>query len=436
MRHEITGVAEGSAAYRHGIQSGDVLLKINGEDIVDTIDYQALAAQPETSLTIERDGSVRTVALIKEDWEPIGLRFGDSMTLKPRTCQNKCIFCFVDQLPPSMRPSLYVKDDDWRFSLMMGNYITLTNVGEAEFERIIKRHVSPLYISVHSTDPDLRRRMMNNLDAGELLPRLRRLKDAGIRFHSQIVCCPGINDGDALMNTLSDLYALAPAAQSVAIVPVGLTRFRKNLPKLTLFNAASAKALLEQLKPFQARCRETLDTSFAFASDEFYCLCGEELPSAAWYEGYPQIENGVGLLRQFEEQMLEAAEDDDGTAVPPKTWIVGTGTLAAEHMKRMCGLYAPRNATVHLAAIQNHFFGETITVTGLLTGEDILSQLPTDLLQTADGLFLSANMLRHERDKFLCDMTTEEFICRVPVPVYFYENGYEFYQALHNRTGE
>ena len=436
MRHVITGILEGSVAQAQGLRVGDVLLKINGEDVLDEIDYQALGAQPEVTLTVERDGAVRTVALHKEDWEPIGLRFGGSMALKPRTCKNKCVFCFIDQMPPNMRPSLYVKDDDWRLSLMMGNYITLTNVDEAEFERIIKRQASPLYVSVHTTDPDLRRRMMNNRAAGDLLPRLRRLMDAGIRFHCQIVCCPGVNDGDALMKTLNDLYALAPAARSVAVVPVGLTRFRKNLPKLQLFDAASAKALLTQIEPFQARCRETLGTSFAFASDEFYCLSGEELPTAEGYEGYPQIENGVGLLRQFEEQMLEAAGEDDGVAVPPKTWIVGTGTLAAEHMRRLCGLYAPGNAAVHVVAIRNHFFGETVTVSGLLTGEDILSQLPSDLLEQADGLFLSANMLRHERDRFLCDMTTDEFRKRVPIPVRFYENGYDFYRALHNRTGD
>lgn len=436
MRHEITDVLKGSAADKRGLHTGDVLLKINGEEVRDEIDYQALGAQPKVTLTIERDGAVKTVALDKEDWEPIGLRFGESMALKPRTCKNKCIFCFIDQMPPKMRPTLYVKDDDWRFSLMMGNYITLTNVDEAEFERIIKRHASPLYISVHTTDPDLRQQMMHNRTAGSLLPRLRRLKAEGIRFHCQIVCCPGVNDGEVLTQTLNDLYALAPAAQSVAVVPVGLTKFRNGLPKLTTFTPSAAKALLEQIEPFQARCRETLGTSFVFASDEFYCLSGEALPSAEWYEGYPQIENGVGLLRQFEEQMREAAEDDDGENLPPKTWIVGTGTLAAEQIKRMCSLYAPKNAAVHVIAIRNYFFGETITVSGLLTGEDIISQLPADLLQTADALFLSANMLRHERDMFLCNMTTDEFRCRVPLPVYFYEDGYSFYRALHSQTGE
>jgi len=433
MRHVITEVQEGSVAKRHGLRAGDILLQINGETIQDEIDYQALSAQPKVALTVERDGETKTVLLDKEDWEPIGLRFGDSMTLKPRPCHNNCMFCFVDQLPPKMRSTLYIKDDDWRFSLMMGNYITLTNVDETEFQRILTRHASPLYISVHSTNPQLRQRLMNNRFAGDIMQRLTRLKNGGIRFHTQIVCCPGINDGEELMQTLEDLASLAPAACSVAIVPVGLTKFRDHLPKLTLFNAASAKDLLEQIKPFQERCRKTMGTSFAFPSDEFYCLSGEPIPPAAWYEDYPQIENGVGMLRQFEEQMREAEEDDDSSPVSPKTYVIGTGVSAASHIKRMCSLFEPQAVTTHVVTIQNHFFGETITVSGLLTGEDILSQLPTELLQGADALFLSANMLRHERDMFLCNMTVEEFQNRVPVPVHFFEDGYEFYNALHDR---
>ena len=436
MRHVITGVQEGSVAEWHGLQVGDILLQMNGENIQDEIDYQAISAQPSVTLTIERNGKAFTVPLQKEDWEPIGLRFGDSMTLKPKACRNNCMFCFVDQLPPQMRPSLYVKDDDWRFSLMMGNYITLTNVDEPEFQRIINRHASPLYISVHATDPDVRRRMMHNRFAGDVMERLTRLKDAGIQFHCQIVCCPGINDGEVLNQTLNDLLSLSPAARSVAIVPVGLTKFREHLPKLTLFNAQTANDLLEQIKPFQERCLQNIGTRFAFASDEFYCLSGLEVPPSDWYEGYPQIENGVGLLRQFTEQMEEAAQDDEGSPVEPRTYLIATGVSATEHIKRMCQLYAPQYITVHVVTIYNHFFGESITVSGLLTGDDIITQLPDTLLAEADALFLSANMLRHERDMFLCNMTVTDFQKRIPVPVHFYEDGYEFYKALHNELGE
>ena len=434
MRHVITGVLEGSVAQRRGLRVGDVLLKINGEDVIDEIDYQALSAQPSVVLTFERNGATKAVTLHKGDWEPIGLRFGDSMVLRPRTCRNNCVFCFIDQMPPRLRSSLYVKDDDWRFSLMMGNYITLTNIDDAEFARILRRQASPLYISVHATDPALRSRMMNNRFAGDILPRLRRLKDAGIRFHCQIVCCPGINDGDVLMQTLHDLYALAPAALSVAIVPVGLTKFRDALPKLTPFDALSAKALLSRLLPFQAHCRETLGSSFAFASDEFYSLSGEELPAADWYEGYPQIENGVGMLRQFEEQMREAAGDDE-EAPPetPRTYVIATGISAAPYIKRFCDTYAPPDSTVHVETILNRFFGETVTVTGLLTAGDVLAQLSPALLEQADQLLISANMLRHERDLFLDDIPFEEFQHRLPLPVRVVDDGYDFYNALRDR---
>jgi putative radical SAM enzyme (TIGR03279 family) len=434
MRHVITGILEGSAAQKRGLFVGDVLLEINSEEVLDEIDYQALGAQAQVYLTIERNGTVLTVALEKEDWEPIGLRFGDSMILKPRTCRNQCVFCFIDQMPPKLRSTLYVKDDDWRFSLMMGNYITLTNVSDAEFERILKRKASPLYVSVHTTDPVLRRGMMNNRFAGDILERLRRLKDAGIRFHSQIVCCPGINDGDALLKTLNDLCGLWPAAQSIAVVPVGLTKFRETLPKLMPFTARSAEALLKQIAPFQKRCREQLGTTFAFASDEFYCLSGEPLPPAEWYEEYPQIENGVGLLRRFEEQMHEAAQDDGGQApADPKSLIVATGVSAAPYIRRFCDIYAPNNVTVRVETIVNRFFGETVTVAGLLTGGDVLAQLSPAQFKDADKLLISASMLRHDRDLFLDGMTFEEFENSLPLPVRIVDDGYDFYNALRNR---
>ncbi len=434
MQHVITAVLEGSVAQAHGLQIGDMLLAINGESVADEIDYQSLTAHERVKLTIVRGGREQTVDIRKEDWQPLGLCFGESMALKARTCQNKCMFCFIDQMPPMLRSTLYVKDDDWRFSLMMGNYITLTNVDEREFDRILKRHASPLYVSVHTTDPDLRRRMMSNKRAGEIMQRLLRLKEAGIRFHCQIVCCPGLNDGDALTKTLNDLASLAPAAVSVAIVPVGLTRFRQGLPELKPFAAASAKALLKQIEPFQQRCRETLGTTFAFASDEFYCLSGEALPPEAWYEGYPQIENGVGLLRQFEGEMREAAADDEAPQhEEPRTFVIVTGVAAAPFLRQFADAYAPKNASVHIATIRNRFFGETVTVAGLLTGQDTLTQLSPALVKSADRILIPAGMLRHDRDMFLDGMTLREFESRLPVPVRVVDDGADFYNALQNR---
>ena len=267
MRHEITAVDRGSAAHRAGILPGDVLLRINGEDIIDEIDYQALISNRQLEVELERDGKPMRLSVRKYEVEPMGLHFGESMTLSPRTCHNNCAFCFIAQMPPGLRQTLYVKDDDWRFSLMMGNFVTLTNVSEAEFQRIIRRHASPLYISVHTTDPELRCRLMNNRFAGNIMERLTRLKEADIHFHCQIVVCPEQNDGEALMRTLNDLRSLAPAAETAALVPVGLTKFRQGLFPLRTFTRDEARALLKMIAPFQEECRRTLGTTFAFPSD-------------------------------------------------------------------------------------------------------------------------------------------------------------------------
>lgn len=440
LAHVITGVERGSVAERAGLRAGDAILSISGEPLLDEIDYQALSACASLTVEVLRDrGAVETLAIQKAEWEPLGIRFGQSMTLCPRICRNQCVFCFIDQMRPGMRESLYVKDDDWRFSLMMGNFVTLTNVSEAEFERIIRRKASPLYVSVHATDPDLRRRMMNNRFAGDILHRLTRLKEAGIRYHCQIVCCPGWNDGDALMRTLNDLKALAPAAISVAVVPVGLTRYRQALTELTLFDADGARRLLSMLAPFQADCRRELGTTFVFPSDEFYCLSGEPIPPKSWYEDFPQIENGVGLLAQLEDGMREARQDDDrpaDEAPTPRVYVAVSGVSAAPHLTRLTRQYAPPGTQVRVAVIRNDFFGDSITVTGLLTGGDTLAQLSPETLAGADAVLISRNMLRHERDLFLDDMTLSEFKSRLPVPVRIVEDGYDLYEALCGRGGE
>ena len=436
MEHEITGVEAGSVAASHGVRVGDRLLAMNGEPVADQIDYQAHSAATSLTLALRRaDGREETVSIRKEDWQPLGLTFGDSMTLSPRTCRNRCVFCFIDQMRPGSRDSLYVKDDDWRFSLMMGNFVTLTNVSEAEFGRIIARHASPLYVSVHATDPALRCRMMNNRFAGDILARLTRLRDAGIRFHCQIVCCPGLNDGEQLMRTLGDLRALAPATRSIAVVPVGLTRFREGLTPLKLFDAESARSLLAMLRPFQEDCLRTLGTRLVFASDEFYCIAGEPVPPFDWYEDFPQIENGVGLLAQLEDGFRQAAgsDTDTGDDGPPRTLVSVTGVSAAPHIRRLTAQYAPKNAAVRVATIRNFYFGESITVTGLLTGGDTLDQLTPELLAGADAVLISATMLRHERDLFLDNMTLAEFESQLPVPVRIVTDGYDFYEALRGR---
>lgn len=437
MKHVIEAVERASVAKRSGLRAGDAVLSIGGEPLLDEIDYQALTFPTRVELWVEHEGGKQESILIrKEEGEPLGLRFGESMALSPRRCRNHCIFCFIDQMPKGLRDTLYVKDDDWRYSLMMGNFVTLTNVDEAEFERIIRRKASPLYVSVHATDAKLRVSMMKNPHAGDILERLSRLSDAGIRFHCQIVVCPGINDGERLLQTLSDLKALAPAAISVAMVPVGLTQSREGLAKVRPFDAEAARRLLLDIAPFQEECRQNLQTTFAFPSDEFYCLAGEPIPTEEWYEHYPQIENGVGLLRLLESEMEEAerfCEGAEDEAAPQKRLLIATGVSAAPHLRRIVERFTPANVTVDVIVIANRFFGENVTVAGLLTGGDILEQLPKVI--EADKLLLTASMLRHEGDRFLDDMTVEEFIARAPLPVQFVgASGQELYDALRERN--
>ena len=437
MRHEITGVDKRSVAHRHGLRVGDFLLALNGEPVLDEIDYQALIAGDRVDVELERDGKPVHISIRKGEGEALGLHFGQTMALSPRTCHNNCVFCFIAQMPPKLRETLYVKDDDWRYSLMMGNFVTLTNVSESEFDRIIRRKASPLYVSVHTTNPELRCRMMNNRFAGDIMQKLTRLKDAGIRFHCQIVTCPGWNDGEELMRTLRDLRSLAPAAMTVAMVPVGLTKFRDGLEKLRCFMSEEAAKLLDMIAPFQQECRETIATTFAFPSDEFYCLAGREIPSEDWYENYPQIENGVGLLRKMEAEIEEIAEFerkfDMDEPVEDKVYVIPTGKSVAPHMKRWVEKYAPANVRARVIPVTNRFFGETVT----LTGGDLLKALTPENVEGADEILLASSTLRHERDLFLDDMTFDEFLSRAPLPVHLVDcDGQAFYDALRGRFDE
>ncbi len=405
LAHLIEAVQPHGVAYRRGNRAGDSLIAINGEPVLDEIDYQALTNRQRLDLLIRRpDGREETVRIIKAREASLGLRLADTLACRPYPCKNKCVFCFIDQMPPGMRSTLYVKDDDWRLSLMMGNYITLTNVDDAEFSRILRRKASPLYISVHATDPDLRVRMMKNPNARFLMPRLRALAEAGLRFHCQIVLCPGYNDGDALVKTLADLSALYPAAQSAALVPVGLTRFREGLAKVSPFDRESARAVMAIARETQARMLRQSGTRFVFPSDEMVLIAGEALPPEEAYEGYPQLENGVGLLRRFENALSAAARENTRPAVPRRVRIP-CGTSVSPVMEGWMRQYAPPGVSVTVQPIRNTFFGETVTVTGLLTGGDLLRQLHG---ADEDEVLLCGNTLREEGDLFLDGVSLAE----------------------------
>lgn len=429
MPTAITHVQPGSIADRLGLREGDQLLSIAGEPIIDQIDYQALTADRRFDMIVRRkDGREETIRVRKQDWEPLGITLDQTIVSSPRPCRNHCIFCFIDQMPPGMRKTLYVKDDDWRLSLMMGNYITMTNIDDAELDRIIRRRVSPLFISVQCTDPDMRVKLLRNPQAAQIMDKLRLLKAHGIRFHCQIVLCPGWNDGEILMKSIRELAELAPAAQSIALVPIGLTRFRDGLPYIKPYDRQMATELIESVRPLQAKYLSELGTRFVFPADEFYCLSGLPLPEDEEYEDYPQIENGVGMLRMFETDLKYAAEDFPVEETAPRRLCIATGTSVAPFLQQLADKYAPRGTTVEVRPIINRFFGETVTVAGLITGGDLVEQC-RDVV--ADEILIVRSMIRAEGDLFLDDMSVEAVRKALPAPLRITEStGEGFWRAI------
>lgn len=429
MSTAITHVQPGSIAQRLGLAAGDKLVSIAGEPIIDQIDYQALTAQERFDMMVEdAGGQTRTVHVRKEDWEPLGLTLDQTIVSKPRPCRNHCIFCFIDQMPPGMRKTLYVKDDDWRLSLMMGNYITMTNIDDHELDRIIRRKVSPLFVSVQCTDPDMRVKLLRNPNAAKIMDNLRLLKANGIRFHAQMVLCPGWNDGEILKKSLEDLETLRPAVQSIALVPIGLTKFRDGLPYIKPYNKQMAADLIESVKPYQERFLREIGTRLVFPADEFYCLSGLPLPTDEEYEDYPQIENGVGMLRMFETDLEYAAEDLPMTETPPRRICIATGTSVAPFLRELANKHAPRGTTVEVRPIVNKFFGESVTVAGLITGQDLVAQCQD---VQADEILIVRSMIRAEGDLFLDNMSVDEVRAKLPCPLKITENsGKGFWRAI------
>ena len=434
MSVRVFAVTHGSPAEKAGIKADDRLVSINGESVTDEIDYQALSATAKLDIIVSRDTREQKILIRKNEWEPLGLCLDETEAMKPRHCRNRCLFCFVDQLPEGMRETLYVKDDDWRLSMMMGNYVTLTNVSDQEFERILARKASPLYISVHATDPAVRCAMLQNKNAGVLMDRLKKLKDAGLEFHCQIVLCPGINDGPVLEKTIRDLASLWPASRSLAVVPVGLTKHREGLASLKGFDCASACETLRFLHTLQQQFLETIGTRFVFPSDEFYCISGDPLPEDREYEGYPQIENGVGMLRLLEQECEEAYEFLFAEGFPvlkaERTLLIPTGVSAQPFIEKIVNRYKPVNTYVRVIPVVNRFFGESITVTGLIVGRDLINALKGI---PCSSILICDTMLRDQTDRFLDDTTIHEVSEALDKPVRTVRNnGESLIRALWN----
>ena len=402
----ISDVLPGSPAEHAGLSKGDVLLSIDGEPVIDLVDYEHLTASDRLTLEIiKENGSCEQIDLEKEDYEPLGLSFATSLMDNMRTCKNHCVFCFIDQMPKGGRSSLHVKDDDWRMSFVMGNYVTLTNLDERELDRVIRRRVSPLYVSLHASDPEVRRAMMKNPHAGDILPQLKRLADAGLQFHLQIVLCPGLNDGDVLRRSIDDMLLLYPQARSLAVVPVGLTRHRDKLYPLRTFTREEAEATIDEIEARQAELLREHGTRFVFLADEWYTLCGRSLPAYDAYEGFPQIENGVGLLRLFEGDMLEALEEKKPLK-RAKRFLAAGGTSAQAFFAESYRQLLPYHITLDVRAIRNRFFGESVTVGGLITGGDLVEQLMGEDFGRA--LLIPRAMLKADEELFLDGMRKSE----------------------------
>lgn len=407
MAVKIFDVTTGSHADKAGIKKGETLLSINSNEIVDVLDYRFYQVNRKLTLEVaDENKNVRTIEMTKGEYEEIGLEFETYLMDKQHSCRNKCIFCFIDQLPKGMRESLYFKDDDSRLSFLFGNYITLTNITEHEIDRIIKMHISPINVSVHTTNPELRCKMMNNRFAGDTLKYLKRFADAGITLNCQIVSCPGINDGDELVRTLTDLENLG--VNMTAIVPVGLTRYRENLYPLVPYNKETAGQTIDIIEKMGDECVKKHGRRIFFPGDEFYLLAEREIPSPEFYEDFSALEDGIGMIAYLTDDVGWKLEELDADESLCHKVTIACGEGVFPYMKRIMSMINEKfpNITINTRAIKNNFFGGGVNVSGLVTGGDLIDQLRDDDL--GDRLLIPSSMLRFENDLFLDDVSTDD----------------------------
>ena len=426
---KIKSVTKGSPACECGIVEGDTLVSINGHKIKDVLDYMYYAADVNIEIGIMRNGEEMTFTARKDEYDDLGLEFDTFLMDSKRRCSNNCVFCFIDQMPPNMRETLYFKDDDARLSFLQGNYVTLTNLKDEDIDRIIEMKLN-INVSVHTTNPELRVKMMGNRFAGEKLKYIYRLAENGISLNCQVVCCPNLNDGDELRKTLHDLGELMPNISSMAVVPVGITKYRENLYPLTTFDKISAGETIDIIEEFQQEFLEKYNTRVVFPSDEFFLTAERELPEMGYYEDFPQFENGVGMLRSLIDEFenaLEGAEYDGGE----RHITVATGYCPYPVIKGLCEKAENKfsGLKIDVMPIRNDFFGNTITVTGLITATDLISQLKGR--DNGTELLISQSMLMQNSDIFLDDLTVSDIEKELDIKIKTTQNdGYELLDAI------
>ena len=435
MENIIKSIDRGSPLHRKA-HVGDAVISINGNKIIDVLDYKFFAYDSRLKVLLRRpDGSEHEVTVHKSEGGDLGLEFESYLMDTPRSCANNCVFCFIDQLPGGMRRTMYFKDDDARLSFLLGNYITLTNLSKREIERIIALHISPINVSVHTTNPELRCKMLQNPRAGESIETMRRFAAAGIVMNCQIVCCPGLNDGEELLRSMRDLEEMYPGVHSVSIVPVGLTRFREGLYPLTPYTKELAGETIDMVTVFGDECLKRHGTRIFFCGDELYIKAERELPPDEFYEEHTQLENGVGMIRLLETEFRSALMlSDEPDGVP---FSIATGVSAAPYFEKLLGMAKEKYGTIkgQVYAIENDFFGRSINVTGLITGQDLIKQLKGRAL--GERLLISQNMLRREEMDFLDDVTLEQASKELGVPIYPIEqDGFALWDAMAGELPE
>lgn len=431
---KISSITYGSIAHELGIEPGDFLVSINGQQIHDVFDYRFYTADSALILDIEKSNGERWQFDIEKDYsEDLGLEFEHSLLDEEKSCRNKCIFCFIDQLPKGMRETLYFKDDDARLSFLFGNYITMTNLSDDEIDRIIKYHMSPVNISVHTTNPELRKEMLNNRFAGDVLEKIKRFTSAGITVNTQIVLCPEINDGEELDSTINDLTSLFPELHSISVVPVGITRYREGLAPLKPFDKESAALVVDQIEFWQKRLLDKYNSRIVFLADELYIMADRTLPEYEDYEDLPQIENGVGMVSSFINEVDLALQDLNDILKKPikKTISIATGASIFEIFKDITNKVEKsiEGLKINVYRVENAFFGGHVTVTGLLTGSDIIRELSGKNL--GDKLLLCKSMFKAGTDLMLDGITVRDLQEKLKVDIQMVDtNGQAFIDAL------